>query len=336
MKNISQEEWIERSKKTHADKYDYSLVQYVNMKTKVKIICPVHGVFEQNSSDHMRKSGCLKCKYENHFKHVRKTKEDFINESYKIHGKKYDYSKVEYINNHTKVCIICKKHGDFWQIPNKHISSKHGCLLCGKEKDLKRLEKINSKRCLNNVLFFVEKSNEVHNNKYQYLSSYVSSNIKIKIKCNKCEKVFEQLPSSHLNGQGCPICKKSKGENEIEKYLIDNNIKYISQYKFKDCLGLKRMLPFDFYLPKLNLCVEFQGRQHYEPVQFFGSSLIKAEKTFIKTQINDKIKKKFCEENNINFLEISCKDIIINKLEETICHLKIFYQNKISKRKKIK
>lgn len=315
MKRLTQENWIERAKLFHNNKFDYSLVEYKNAHTKVKIICPVHGVFEQNPSDHIRKSGCLKCKYENHYKKTGKSKNDFIKESNKIHENKYCYDKVEYKGCMNKVCIICKEHGEFWQTPNKHLLGQ-GCSECAKEFHKKRFKKINNKRHDDNVLNYIKKARNVHGDKYSYLSPYVSCKDKIKIKCNKCGNIFKQLLSAHLTGQGCPRCRSSHGENEIEMFLKSKGIKYITQYKFKNCRGVKRPLPFDFYLPVMNICIEYQGRQHFEIVKFNGCSLFVAEKSHNKIIDNDKIKKKYCEENNIDLLEISYKDNIIDKLEK--------------------
>jgi len=91
MKRLTEKEWIERAKNFHINKFDYSLVEYINAHTKVKIICPIHGIFEQDPNDHIRKSGCLKCKYENHYKKTGKPKQNFIIESNKIHENKYIY-----------------------------------------------------------------------------------------------------------------------------------------------------------------------------------------------------------------------------------------------------
>jgi len=118
MKRLTTEEFIEKSIKVHGDRYDYSLVEYKNAHTKVKIICKEHGVFEQTPNTHLNGSGCLECggtKQLNTKKFIKKAKE--------IHGKKYDYSLVNYINAKTKIKIICTNHGEFEQTPNSHLNS---------------------------------------------------------------------------------------------------------------------------------------------------------------------------------------------------------------------
>ncbi len=126
--------FIERANKIHENFYDYSLVEYKNNNTKIKIICPIHGEFLQKPSEHLLKSGCSKCK------NVKKlTLDEFIIKAKLKHDDKYDYSLVEYINNRTKVKIICKEHGVFEQRPNAHIhyKNKQGCLKCYLENNKK-------------------------------------------------------------------------------------------------------------------------------------------------------------------------------------------------------
>ena len=139
MKNnkvIDTKSFIEKAKSIHGDKYDYSKVEYVNSHTKVCIICPKHGEFWQLATNHLRGKGCSKCKNESTSKRQVSSKDEFITKARKVHGDKYDYSKVEYINSQTKVCIICPIHGEFWQSPNPHLRGK-GCGLC-RESHLER------------------------------------------------------------------------------------------------------------------------------------------------------------------------------------------------------
>jgi hypothetical protein len=129
---ITTEEFIERARKVHGDKYDYSKVEYVDAKTKVCIICPIHGEFWQTPDSHLQGSGCWKCGIQKLSNIKKYTTKNFIKKAKEIHGNKYDYSKVEYVDSHTKVCIICPIHGEFWQVPNNHINGL-GCWKCGRE-----------------------------------------------------------------------------------------------------------------------------------------------------------------------------------------------------------
>ena len=122
-------------------KYDYSKVEYVNSHEKVCITCPKHGEFWQTPTNHLSGRGCNCCKKESLSSLKSSTKSAFLKKAILVHGMKYDYSKVDYVNNHTKVRITCPKHGDFWQTPNSHLSGK-GCPKCQEshlEKDVRML-----------------------------------------------------------------------------------------------------------------------------------------------------------------------------------------------------
>ena len=138
---MDKEYFIERAEEVYGKKYDYSKLDYVNEKTKVCIICPEHGEFLVNPRDFLSGHGCSRCAYELSAKKRAKTTEQFIEDAKKVHGSKYDYSKVDYINNESKVCIICPEHGEFWQTPAGHLQG-YGCPICNEshlEKNVKNL-----------------------------------------------------------------------------------------------------------------------------------------------------------------------------------------------------
>lgn len=130
------EQFVAEAIMEHGDKYDYSLSEYVSAKKKVKIICPIHGIFEQTPSNHLSGQGCPQCSKERRANTRLIPKDEFINRFRSSHGSKYDYSKVEYKGNDVPVCIICPIHGEFWQRPHYH--SKGGeCPNCAREKSKK-------------------------------------------------------------------------------------------------------------------------------------------------------------------------------------------------------
>lgn len=287
---LSQKDVIKKFKKIHGDRFDYSLVKFVNTKVKVKIICKDHGIFEQTPNNHLNGQICKKCAYIENSKNRSKTIENFITESNKIHNCKYDYSEVDYKNNHTKIKIICKIHNYiFEQTPDSHINQKSGCPKCKLDKfsiDYRQTKEE-----------FIKNSNIVHENKYNYdLVEYVNINKKVKIICPK-HGMFEQKPCNHIKGCGCHKCANnfSKYEEKIAKYLNKNNIKYFREYRFDNC-KYKNRLPFDFYLPDCNTCIEFDGVYHYKPL--FGKKHLK------NCKIRDKIKTKFCLDNHIKLIRI--------------------------------
>lgn len=239
----SPEKFIEQSRTIHGNKYNYDKVQYINDNTKVSITCPIHGEFEQTPSNHLQGKGCIKCRNEYVGQLFKDNLQSFIKKSKLTHGDKYDYSKVNYIKSQEKVCIICQKHGEFWQIPNDHII-----------------------------------------------------------------------------GKGCPKCNQSKGERIVEQYLQNNNINYIGQYEINidKSINPSGIAQIDFYLPDYNTFIEYNGKQHYVPVERFGG-LLQLE----HQKDRDEFVRNYCKNNNIKLLEIpySEKDtniglIIINFLNE--------------------
>jgi len=290
------EEFIKEANIIHNNFYDYSLVNYINIKTKIKIICPIHGIFEQKAESHLNGSNCPKCS-EKKYKY---NKLIFIEKSNLIHNFEFDYSLVNYVNSYTKVKIICKKHGIFEQKPSQHLLGQK-CPKC----------KYNNMD--NNLLSFSKKSNLIHNNFYDYsLVDYVNSYTKVKIICKK-HGIFEQKPKDHVNSkQGCPICNLSKGENNIKLILENNNINYEIQKKFDDCKSDKNYpLKFDFYLPNINTCIEFDGKQHFNAIKYFGGEL-----TLNGITLRDDMKSKYCKNNNIHLIRIPYTEI--NNIENIL------------------
>lgn len=222
------QKFVEKSKIIHNNKYDYKLTNYYNWKTKVSIICPIHGEFKQIPSNHLNGSGCSKCnKGRPRSKKIKLSKEDklknkrinFINESKIIHNSKYDYSLVEYISSDKKVEILCKKHGSFSQKPSHHKRG-NGCPECAYENSFGPRIKTND---------FITISKGKHNNFYSYKKSvYTGNKNKILITC-PIHGDFKQNPKYHMNGGGCPKCnigKNSKGKgNKKLKYKTDEFIK---------------------------------------------------------------------------------------------------------------
>lgn len=283
--------FIKRSSIIHNNQYDYSIVDYIDNKTKIKIICPIHGIFEQTPHAHLNGQKCPKCQ------DTKKTNLDFKQISKNKHNNYYDYSLVNYINNKTKVNIICPKHGIFKQRPDDHLNG-HGCIKC-------------SGKLRNNLKDIISKSNEIHNNLYNYDKSiYINNKTKMIVTCPK-HGDFKVTPNNHINKKsGCPKCKESIGERTIRLFLEDNNIKYIIQKRFKNC-KYKLSLPFDFYLMDYNICIEYDGIQHFKSLKIFGG-----DKRLNEQKIKDNIKNNYCLNNNIKLYRISYKDDINIKLNE--------------------
>ncbi len=231
------------------------------------------------------------------------TKEEFENKSISIHKNefnrpKYDYSKVVYVNSKTKVIIICPYHGEFLQIPNHHLSGS-GCAKCSGVGVPTQKEFINKSKIIH--------VDEFGKPKYDYSKTvYVNAFTKLNIICNKHGE-FLQVANYHLRGNGCPICKNSKGEMKILSFLTKNKIENIRNKKFNEC-KYKSHLPFDFYLPKYNICIEYDGELHYKKSGYSNS-----EKKLSDVQRNDKIKDDFCIKNNIILIRVPYWDL--NKID---------------------
>ena len=287
-KNLTTEEFIKRAREVHGDKYDYSKVNYKDNKTKVCIICPEHGEFWQMPTNHCSKynhNGCPICAKTTFANKLRKNNSYFIEKAKQIHGDKYDYSKVNYKDNKTKVCIICPEHGEFWQAPTNHLKG-HNCPKCiGKGAYKLTTEE------------FIEKAKQIHDEKYDYSKvEYVNAHTKVCIIC-PIHGEFWQAPTNHIDGKcGCPDCNKLFNEKKIGAFLNENGIRYIKQKTFK-WLGKLRL---DYYLVDYNIAIEYQGEQHFHPVKYFGGN-----KRFIDRIERDKRKKELCDKNNVKILYVS-------------------------------
>ena len=159
---------------------------------------------------------------------------------------------------------------------------------------------------------FINRAKLIHENKYNYDKViYINTHSKIKIFCNNCKEYFLQTPHHHNQNNGCPKCQSSKGEHFISKILQENNIEFIKQYKFLNQPKEIKRCKYDFYLPELNTIIEFHGQQHYKFILYFH----KTNDNYLKSWYRDILKKEFCLNNNINFIEIKYNEDIKIKLE---------------------
>lgn len=297
-------EWfINKASKIHNNKYQYTNTKYIHSDIKVSIICPIHGKFEQNPGSHLTGRGCNKCAIEFSKKNKSLSNEQFILKANKIHDNKYNYSKINYINNHTKITIICPIHGDFKQHPGNHLLGS----ICPKCRIITIKSKLST--CTNNknlLNLYPEICKEWSNkNKLKPQTYYSQSNYKVWWKCLKCNfeykaKIYHR---TKLNSS-CPKCNFSHGEKKIEQYLIKNNINFKSQYRIKECKNIKQ-LPFDFGILNKNEnllgLIEYNGQQHYKLEK---TGIFSKLENFQKVQKRDKIKQNFCKENQIPLLII--------------------------------
>lgn len=195
---MTRSDFLAKAIAKHGDRYDYSKVpDSFGANDIVTIICREHGEFNQCARSHYRGSGCPKCARISHNSLMRSNKETFIAKAIKKYGDEFDYSKVNYIDAETKIEIICKKHGSFFQTPH-HFLKGHGCPKCGHEQggETKKMTKEE----------FLSRAMEVHGEKYDYSESVITKAFEeTKIIC-PIHGEFWQKPIKHLSGQGCPKC----------------------------------------------------------------------------------------------------------------------------------
>ena len=282
----TKEKFIELSKEKHKNKYDYSLVEYKKCEIKVKIICPIHGIFEQSPKCHLKGHGCQKCAG-----NKKKTTDEFVKEAKNIHGNFYDYSLVDYKRNLFKIKIICPNHGIFEETAKEHLKG-HGCSKC------KGLFKYTTET-------FIEKVRLKHDNRYDYsLVEYINSQTKIKVICPE-HGMFEIIPAKHLWGDSCPTCSSSLGFgetwmkncikqnkksylyivrlfNENENFIKVgvstcknnrrfNGIKFESGYNF-EILKINKMKPDESYNMEQKIINEFKHLQYIPKIYFGGKN----------------------------------------------------------------
>lgn len=259
---------------------------------------------------------CQKCK------HIMKKKSDEISKDRKclgcVRNMEYSFYNVGDVVNGLKIlkkvptvdnrgyikkeylceCIV---DGNIVQIRESHLKNGVGCMVCaGKKRGIEQ-RKSHSE-------YVAEMS--IKNPFINIVGTYIDQYTKIKYICKICGYEGESLPNNLLRGGGCPECNMSNGEKKILRYLKDNNIQFKEQYTFKNCKNIF-CLPFDFYLSEYNTCIEYDGEQHFKPIDYFGG-----EEGFISRQHNDNIKTQYCKNNRINLLRIRYDEDVEQKLNE--------------------
>ena len=321
-KKSNTNEWIEKAKYVHNNYFSYEKSEYKGSNNKIIVTCPVHGDFEVKANNHLNGYNCKKCQLEGIKHNITKlpktnsstkklTNDTFIFRAKMIHPN-FDFSKCNYINHKTHVTIICPIHGEFKISPLKLLKGQ-GCAMCSNNKKLTTEE-------------FIERSKLIHGDLFYYNKcEYISTHKNVILTCKKCNSDFKVLPSNHLHQKhGCPYCNISKLENDMKQFLIEQNIQYEQQKRFK-WLGTQSL---DFYLPKYNVAIECQGEQHFKSIDFFGG------KEILKLNIErDERKKHLCEENDVKLLYFSNLGInypynVIENKEELLNIIKSFEKPK--------
>ena len=226
-KKYTLDEWFKMAKKIHNDRYDLSLVkEYHSRLQKMEIICKEHGIFKIPSSSFLSGRGCPYCAINVIKEKQRKSLASFISDARQVHGDRYDYSKVKYINSHTRVCIMCPIHGEFWQTPAKHIYRGQGCSICNQS----HLEKEVLNMLLNNGI----ESKQCKKFEWlglQHLDFYLPKyNLAIECQGEQHYKSVEQF------GGDCEFLKLQERDKRKKKLCEENGVKllYFTHYKNVD------------------------------------------------------------------------------------------------------
>ena len=258
---------------------DLPVEPYIDNKTMIKHKCDKGHIYKQTPKSHLLGHGCSKCS-----KNYSYTPEEYYN---LCKSKGLDLPIEDYVNTSIKIKHKCSNGHIYLQTPGNHLNGE-GCKICAinvTKNKYKKTSKRYIQECKSKGLDLP-------------LERYRGSKVKIKHKCSKGH-IYEQEPTSHLQGYGCLICNESHGEKYIRNYLDNNSIKYISQKTFKD-LKDKQPLSYDFYLPKQKVLIEYQGIQHFESVSFNGKDYTDLD----KQKHHDKLKRAYAKDNGYRLLEL--------------------------------
>lgn len=263
--------------------------KYIGNHKKILHRCKIDGYEWYIAPDNtLHNKGCPRCAG-----NAKKTHEEYVKEVAFINPN-IDVLGV-YVSDSTKILHKCKIDGHEWSAKPNNILHGKGCPIC-------------AGNILKTHTQYVQEVENINNN-IDVIGAYINSLTPILHRCkiDGCEWLAR--PSSILDGQGCPSCCNSHGENVISRYLEERRIKFIPQYTFDDCRN-KRKLPFDFYLLDYNICIEYDGIQHFQPIAIFGG-----EAAFEKQKVNDAIKDEYCKVNNINLIRIDYQQDVEYELD---------------------
>ncbi len=254
--------------------------------------------------------GCSLCRGTKISKSQSKTHEQFVQELLEVNENIEIQSN--YVKSSKKVKCKCKICHNVWDAKANHLLQGHGCPNCAHQILADKLRKTHEQFV--NELF-------AKNPYIEITGEYITTNKKIDCKCKICNHQWRATPAHLLKGEGCPSCNESIGERNINIFLSSNNLYYIKYHKYDDLIGVGGgLLSYDFYLPHYNLLIEFQGKQHERPIEFFGG-----EEKFKIQQEHDRRKQNYAKEHNINLLEIWYYDInnVESILTEYLNNLKL-------------
>ena len=299
MKVTNTEMFISKASTIHNNKYDYSNVNFVNSKTKVRIICSVHGEFLQTPNNHLTGYGCAQCSYISNALVQSNTTDIFVAKAISIHGTRYNYSQIKYKNSKTPVTILCPEHGAFEMSPSNHThkTQPQGCPTCGiLQRTSTRKHNLDAVK----ALFF-----KTHGNNYNYSKmDYTNYRTKVTITC-PIHGDFEQTPAHHIGGTGCPSCAEygfNPNKPAILYYLSINNGEAYkigvtnrtvdARFSTADIRKIEVLFTHEFTTGSAAYLVEQQLLKHFKECRYTGPDLLQSGNTeLITTDKLDTIEK---------------------------------------------
>ena len=281
---------------------------YVDAHTKILHKCLNDNVEWYVTPNNILKGcGCPKCGRMSSTAKRSKSHEEYV---YEVANIDKNIAVVgKYINSQLKVLHRCLIDNFEWEALPNNILNGERCPRCSRKERYTTDSFKDRMVAIDNTIIIC--------------GEYMGCKEKILCECSVDGHKWKATPSNLLYGFGCPICNSSHGEKNISKYLTNNEIDFIPQYTFLECRSVK-LLPFDFYLPKYNVCIEYDGIQHFEPIDFFGG-----EEEFRKRKKNDSIKNVFCKNNGIVLLRIKYDQDIDMVLHDFFNTLTIQINNKL-------
>jgi hypothetical protein len=297
------QELLSKARIVHSGRFDYSKVITLSTNEKVEIVCPDHGPFWQTLYDHaVKQTDCPKCA----IAADRLSYEEFVSNAQALYGNRYDYSKVVLGTVASLVTITCKEHGDFVQRAASHLAGNK-CKKCFLDENKLSIDE------------FIKNAREVHGDSYDYGKvKYQGNKLPVEIIC-PTHGSFWQKPNAHVSSRaGCRFCYESKGEKAIEVALKKYGINHIREYRM-----VPHLFRYDFYLPGLNIFIEFHGQQHYHPVAIFGG-----EEAFQQNQERDETKKLLVQASGAKLVVLTYLNLTEGSVEkELIRRLKGVYRH---------
>lgn len=248
IRKVTFQQFVERAKVAHGDKYTYVEKAYVGYRKSTTIVCPVHGEFQQTPEQHATLGhGCRFCAWAANGQKVAWTVEEFETACKRIHSNKYVYTG-DFTDTLSPVTVICPVHGRQKQQAFRHMKSL-GCPSCGKEAS--SLKRRTTKEQ------FLDRARTLHGDTYQYdFEGYASQKSYVKITC-KLHGIFNQTGDTHLRGSRCPICAGTVSNGQIEL------LEYIKSLGFCDAVSDYRYgagkKEFDVYVPSKRTAFEYDG-----------------------------------------------------------------------------